>query len=126
MKKIISIFSVIIFSLFLCAENSFGQKIEIKITINGNPAKANNLVTPEYPPAAIAVRSQGEVEVKITVDEEGNVTSAKAVSGHTLLREASVKAAKESSFAPTQIDGQPVKASGSLIYNFTLPDEQDE
>lgn len=126
MKKFVSIFSVILFSLFLCVANSFAQQIEIKITVNGQPIKANNLVTPEYPPTAKAVRAQGKVEVKVTIDEGGNVTSAKAVSGHSLLREASVKAAKESTFVPTEIDGTPIKVEGVLVYSFTLPDEQEE
>jgi len=126
MKKTLSIFSVLLFSLVFCVANNFAQQIEIKIVVGGESVKANNVVTPEYPPAARAVRAAGKVEVKVTIDEAGNIVSAKAVSGHPLLREASVKAAQESTFVPVSVDGKPVKAEGSLVYNFTLPDEEKE
>lgn len=119
MKKTLSIFSVLFFGLVICVANNFAQQIEIKLVVGGEPVKGNNVVIPEYPPAAKAVRASGKVEVKVTVDEEGNVVSAKTVSGHSLLREASVKAAKESTFVPCSVDGKPVKVEGSLVYTFT-------
>lgn len=126
MKKILSILSILLFTLLFCAANNFAQQIEIKIIVGGEPVKANNLVTPEYPPAARAVRAAGKVEVKVTVDEAGNIVSAKAVSGHSLLRDTSVEAAKKSTFVPVSVDGKPVKADGYLVYSFTLPDENEE
>ncbi len=84
--------------------------------ING---KARNLVQPPYPAAAKAVRASGEVKVQVTIDEEGNVISASAVSGHPLLRAVAVSAARASKFSPTQLSGQPVKVTGVIVYNFT-------
>lgn len=84
--------------------------------VNG---KARNLVTPPYPAAAKAVRASGEVKVQVTIDENGNVVSANAVSGHPLLRSAAESAARSSKFSPTQLSGQPVKVTGVIIYNFT-------
>lgn len=84
--------------------------------ING---KATNLVKPEYPPAAKAVRASGTVNVQVTVDENGDVISASAVNGHTLLRSSAEKAAKESKFNPTLLSGEKVRVSGIIIYNFT-------
>ena len=84
--------------------------------VNG---KARNLVTPTYPAAAKAVRASGAVNVQVTIDEDGNVISASAVSGHPLLRAAAVSAARASKFSPTQLSGQPVKVTGVIIYNFT-------
>ncbi len=84
--------------------------------ING---KARNLVQPPYPAAARAVRASGEVKVQVTIDEDGNVISASAVSGHPLLKQAAVNAARASKFTPTQLSGQPVKVTGVIIYNFT-------
>lgn len=83
--------------------------------ING---KATNLVKPEYPAAARAARASGAVNVQVTIDEEGNVIAAAAVSGHPLLRAAAVKAARESKFSPTLLEGQPVKVIGVIVYNF--------
>jgi TonB family protein len=75
---------------------------------------------PEYPPIAKAAGAEGSVSVRITVDEEGNVVAAEAVSGHPLLRTAAVDAARASKFKPTVIDGQPAKVSGIISYVFTL------
>jgi protein TonB len=80
--------------------------------------KATNLVLPVTPPIARAAKASGEVVVQIMIDEDGNVISATAASGHPLLRAAAVAAARESKFSPTRLSGQPVKVNGVLIYNF--------
>lgn len=80
--------------------------------------KAQSLPLPAYPPAAKAVNAGGSVSVQVLIDEEGNVFSAAAVSGHPLLRSAAVDAARQAKFAPTLLNGQPVKVSGILTYNF--------
>lgn len=77
--------------------------------------------TPPYPAIGRTARAQGAVVVQIEIDEDGNVISATAISGHPLLRAAAVQAARLSTFSRTQLAGQPVKVNGSLIYNFTLP-----
>lgn len=80
--------------------------------------KATNLVRPPYPPAAKAVRASGTVNVQVTVDEDGNVISASAVSGHPLLRQSAESAARSSKFQPTTLSGQRVKVTGIIVYNF--------
>lgn len=84
--------------------------------VNG---KAVNLVKPPYPPAARAVRASGQVNVQVTIDENGNVISASAVSGHPLLKQAAESAARSSKFSPTLLSGQKVKVTGVIVYNFT-------
>ncbi len=89
-------------------------------TISGGVlnGKATNLVQPKYPAAAKAVRASGTVNVQVMVDENGNVISATAVSGHALLKSSAVQAAKESKFNPTLLSGQKVRVSGVIVYNF--------
>ena len=87
--------------------------------------KAISLPKAEYPPAALAVRAAGTVTVQVTVDEAGNVISASAVSGHPLLRSSAVTAAREAKFSPTLINGNGIKVTGVLTYNFT-PAKSDE
>ena len=84
--------------------------------------KATSFPSPVYPAAALAVRAQGAVSVQIVIDENGEVISAAAMSGHPLLRSAAVEAAKGASFAPTLLSGQPVRVSGVLVYNFVVPE----
>ena len=68
----------------------------------------------------VGTRASGTVTVRVTVDETGSVTSAKAVSGHPLLQAAAVAAARQAKFSPTLLSGKPVKVSGVLTYNFVL------
>jgi TonB family protein len=82
--------------------------------------KAISKPQPPYPPIAKAARAQGTVTVRVLVDEEGNVISASAVSGHPLLQQAAVSAARLAKFSPTRLSGQPVKVSGVVTYNFVL------
>jgi hypothetical protein len=53
-------------------------------------------------------------------DEQGDVTSARAISGHPLLKDPAIAAALRWKFAPTQLGGQPVKVVGTLTFNFDL------
>jgi protein TonB len=80
--------------------------------------RAVRLVQPPYPPIARSAHASGQVNVQITIDENGNVISAHAVSGHPLLQAAAVGAARASKFTPTKLSGQAVKVSGVIIYNF--------
>ncbi len=83
--------------------------------VNG---KATSLVKPAYPPAAKAVGASGAVQVKVTIDENGNVVWASAMSGHPLLRPSAEAAARASKFSPTTLSGQKVKVVGVIVYNF--------
>jgi len=80
--------------------------------------KAINLPKPAYPPIARAAHASGTVVVQVLIDENGNVVSAHAVSGHPLLQGAAVGAARQAKFSPTKLSGQPVKVTGVIQYNF--------
>src|SRR5260370_2803634 len=94
---------------------------EERLPINGGTlnGKAVDLPNPEYPVIARAAHASGSVTVEITIDENGSVIAAHAISGHPLLQAASVRAAREAKFAPTRLNGEPVKVSGDVAYNFT-------
>ncbi len=98
------------------ADEKVAPKVISGGIING---KATNLVKPDYPDAARAVRASGAVNVKVLVDEKGNVIEAEAVSGHPLLKDSAVKAARESKFSPTFLSGTAVRVSGTLVFNFS-------
>lgn len=80
--------------------------------------KAISLPRPEYPAEARAAKASGTVVVQVTIDEYGNVISAKAISGHPLLQQASVSAASQAKFSPTYLMGESVKVTGVITYNF--------
>lgn len=96
------------------------EKIEQIVAGGVLNGKAVRKPAPEYPPIAKTARASGTVAVEIVIDEQGNVESAQAVSGHAMLQAASVEAAKRAKFTPTTICGQPFKVSGVVTYNYVL------
>jgi protein TonB len=88
--------------------------------INGGVlnGKAKEMPVPEYPVIARQAHASGAVTVEIMIDEGGNVIAAKAVSGHPLLQAAAENAARQASFTPTRLSGEPVRVTGVLVYNF--------
>jgi TonB family protein len=63
-------------------------------------------------------RIESEVVVRVVVDEKGNVNSARAISGHALLRSPAVFAAKDWKFAPKLNNDKPVKNRGTITFHF--------
>jgi TonB family protein len=86
---------------------------------------ATKRVEPAYPPLAKAARISGSVVVEVTVDEEGTVIAARAISGHPLLKDSAVAAARGWTFAPTKLQGEPVKVIGTINFKFTLGDAEE-
>ena len=82
-------------------------------------AKALTLPKAKYPEEARRLRASGKVNVRVVVDENGKVISAKATDGPPPLRAAAEEAARLATFAPTVQDGITVKVTGLLTYEFT-------
>lgn len=117
-KLLFSSIIILIFSL----TNSFSQEniksAPKKISGGVVNGKAISLPKPVYPAEAKEGNINGSVNVEIIIDRSGNVISAKAVSGHILLQNPAVEAAKEAKFHPTLLEGVPVEVSGTIVYNF--------
>jgi TonB family protein len=77
-------------------------------------------VAPGYPDKAKAAAVGGPVVVEILVDERGNVTTARVLSGHELLRDAALAAARRWKFHRVTLSGVPVKVIGTITFNFNL------
>jgi periplasmic protein TonB len=77
-------------------------------------------VDPEYPRLAQIARVSGRVILEATIDEEGNVTEVKVLSGHVLLNEAAVVAVKQWKYSPTILSGEPTKVMAAVTVNFNL------
>jgi len=93
-----------------------------ELTLDGGVLNtlAKSKPAPSYPEAAKAAGVEGEVSVRIVIDESGRVVSAHASVGPGLLRVAAEEAAYQAVFSPTLLNGQPVKVSGHLTYTFVL------
>lgn len=83
--------------------------------ILGDPVK---MVSATYPDYARRLGQTGAVEVEVIVDESGKVISAKAISGHNMLKEAAVTAARGWKFNPTKVNGAAVRAVGRITFDF--------
>ncbi len=81
---------------------------------------ASRLAMPAYPQSERQRNTEGLVTVEIALDEEGKVTSAKAVSGPRGLRQAAEDAVRKSKFNPVVVEGKAVKATGFINFNFKL------
>ncbi len=93
---------------------------QIKVSGGVLAGTAISKVQPVYPLIAKAARASGAVLVQVLISEEGQVIEASVVGGHPLLREASLQAARQWKFKPTELTGVPVKVQGILTFNFTL------
>jgi protein TonB len=92
-------------------------KVVHRSILNG---EAIELPKPPYPILAKQIGMQGTVSVQVLLNEAGKVVSARAVSGHPTLTQAAVNAAYQARFSPTLLNGQAVKVSGVITYNFRL------
>jgi hypothetical protein len=80
--------------------------------------KAIDLVKPEYPPTASAVKVSGSVYIGVLIDVDGKVISVTVERGHPLLIPASIKAARASTFEPITFGGKPAQVSGGIVYRY--------
>jgi TonB family protein len=81
--------------------------------------RATQKVSPNYPAMAKSAHVTGVVSVYLEVDEKGGVATVNRTDGPQLLRQAAVDAARRWKFKPTVVDGQPVRVSGFINFNFT-------
>lgn len=90
------------------------------VSVGSLAGKAKQRVAPSYPSIARTARISGIVTVYLVVNEKGDVESVERATGPMQLQQAATDAARRWKFAPTVVDGQPVRVAGFLSFNFTL------
>ncbi len=100
---------------------------ETKIVNDNSPLDVGSLVNyatrqsqPTYPPVAKTTRTTGVVKVEVMVDEKGEVAEVQKTSGPSMLQGAAKDAIRKWKFKPFVRDGQPVRATGFVNFNFAL------
>jgi periplasmic protein TonB len=96
------------------------QDAVVRLTSMLTQGRVLRRVQPPYPVIAKQARIEGSVQVQIDISEDGAVTNVTLLSGHPLLREAALRAAKQWQFIPTELNGHRVRAIGMITFNFTL------
>jgi periplasmic protein TonB len=81
---------------------------------------AEKQAAPVYPAAARSMRASGVVKVEVTLDEQGNVAEVNTASGPILLQGSAKDAIRKWKFRPVMVEGQAVKATGFVSFNFSL------
>lgn len=97
-----------------------GKADNAPVAVGSLVGKAKSRVPPSYPTLARTARVTGSVTVFLIVNEKGEVESVMRAEGPQQLQQAAIEAARRWKFNQTVIDGQPVRVTGYLSFNFTL------
>ena len=83
-------------------------------------AKLIKEIKPTYPPLALQARISGTVRLEGIIGPDGTVQDLKVISGHPLLREEAIKAAKQWRYQPGSLNGVPIAVTTTMDVNFAL------
>jgi TonB family protein len=104
-----------------------GQPARTDLSKDSSPLDVGSLVAYAtrqapvvYPQVAKTTRTTGIVKVEVTVDEKGEVAEVQKTSGPAMLQGAARDAIRKWRFRPFVRDGQPVRATGFVSFNFAL------
>jgi TonB family protein len=78
--------------------------------------RAINRVSPKLP---TSLRVKGTIIVDVLIDPEGQVKCVRARRGHPILRRATEEAARQWTFKPILVKGEPVAVFGFLAFQFS-------
>jgi TonB family protein len=85
------------------------------------PARVLSQPQPTLPPWAVGVELDGVVTLDVTIDERGNVSGSKVVSGPRPLQREAERAIGLWQFAPARLEGKPVPSHMTLSVEFLPP-----
>ncbi len=84
------------------------------------PVHLVSSVQPAYPPGARQFHIQGDVRILASIDEGGNVTEMKVLSGAMQLQSAAMDAVRKWKYQPAKLNGKPVATQTTVIVRFQL------
>jgi TonB family protein len=88
--------------------------------LNPERYQFSKFVAPNYPPLAKMARIEGNVELRLTVDQaSGEVSGVALVSEHPLLKDSAIAAAKQWRFTPNSATSETVNVT--LDYSLRCP-----
>jgi protein TonB len=97
-------------------------RIKTPVRIGGNvrPPHITRRIEPTYPTLARNARIQGKVTLEATLTEQGRVADLKFVSGHPLLIQAAMDAARQWVYEPTYLNDVAYPVVLYITVNFVL------
>jgi protein TonB len=93
------------------------------VRVGGDVKQPRLLFGPEpaYPVLARQTRVTGTVVIEAVIDEHGNVTGMRAISGDPLLIPAALAAVSKRKYEPTILDGEPTPLALKIEISFHIP-----
>lgn len=82
--------------------------------------KAVERPVPPYPSLARTAGLEGTVAIEVVIALDGRVETARPISGHPIFVGAARETALRWRFAPTLLNGTPVRVIGTITFNFKL------
>jgi protein TonB len=77
-------------------------------------------IQPVYPAIARAARQGGTVIVLATIDKQGRIVNARALSGPIMLQSAAVEAVARARYKPYLLNGQPADVETTVSITFNI------
>lgn len=101
------------------ADPASNEPLPAMIAVGDLNSLVVELKTPRYSDMDRRMNVQAKITVNVILDKEGKVVKVDTDSGPVSLRRSAEDAVRRSKFKPAMLNGQPVGASGHLIFNFT-------
>lgn len=122
---------LLVLALILVSLSAFGRSHNLEATdglLDSSSQREKDFVEPQAiavieapnPGKARESGKQGPVVVEVSVNELGDVYSARALTGERALRPEAVKAARQWTFKPARLKGKPVKTLGAITFCFSV------
>lgn len=96
------------------------KKMRVRVSQGVLQGSILHKVDPQYPQEAKDNRVEGDVVLRILIDEQGNVSEAKPMSGPPSLTDAAVDAMMQWKFKPYRLNGEPVQVESVFTIRFRL------
>ena len=117
-RNSIRIFGALLVAATYLTSTSVAAEEAVRIPQPTAMGNVTNKIAPAYPPVARQLRLAGDVEVDITIDEEGKVEDARVVKGNAVFSSAAVDAVKKWAFRPIHVQGKASKVLTTLTFSF--------
>ncbi len=107
--------------LVVVALSGFAQEPEKKLSRAEALQTAVSKVQPQYPPMALQLRIEGEVDLEAVVSETGSVEKVNILSGNPVLTKPAAEALKKWKFKPFMADGKAQRVLAPVSITFKRP-----
>jgi periplasmic protein TonB len=97
-----------------------GPKAPVRVGGDVKPPRLLYAPLPEYPVLARQSRLTGVVVIEAIIDEHGNVTGMRVISGHPLLIPSALAAVSKRKYEPTILDGEPTPIDLRVEISFSF------